>query len=179
MMPLNDRRSVFRHLHQSDCFVIPNPWDIGSARLLASLGFRALATTSSGFAWSLGRRDNRATLEEALAHVRSIANAVEIPVNADFEGGFAIEPAGVAANVARAAVASSVRSSTSLTSCWIPPTWAPSSMRLAVPAKKFPSAALTSNNQLICSADIKIFPIPLLHAFSHAVHQSRAWFSFD
>jgi 2-methylisocitrate lyase-like PEP mutase family enzyme len=99
MAPLADRRDAFRRLHQSGCFVIPNPWDVGSARLLAGLGFRALATTSSGFAWSLGRPDNRVTLNEALAHLRAIAGGVELPVNADFEGGFAVEPAEVGANV--------------------------------------------------------------------------------
>ena len=90
---------VFRRLHESGCFVIPNPWDVGSARLLARLGFPALATTSSGFAWSLGRPDNGVSLEEALAHFRAIARSVELPVNADFEGGFATEPAEVGANV--------------------------------------------------------------------------------
>ena len=99
MAPLADRRDAFRRLHESGCFVIPNPWDLGSARLLAGLGFRALATTSSGFAWSLGRPDNRVTLNEALAHLRAIAGGVELPVNADFEGGFAVEPAEVGANV--------------------------------------------------------------------------------
>jgi 2-methylisocitrate lyase-like PEP mutase family enzyme len=93
---------VFRRLHESGCFVIPNPWDVGSARLLARLGFPALATTSSGFAWSLGRPDNGVSLEEALAHFRVIARSVELPVNADFEGGFAVEPAEVGANVAAA-----------------------------------------------------------------------------
>lgn len=97
-----DRCRVFRELHQSGCFVIPNPWDAGSARMLAQLGFPALATTSSGFAWSLGKADNHITLPEALGHFRAIAQAVEIPVNADFEGGFAIEPEAVAANVAAA-----------------------------------------------------------------------------
>lgn len=92
----------FRRLHQSGCFVIPNPWDLGSARLLAQLGFKALATTSSGFAWTLGRPDNRVTLEEALAHFRVIAGGVNVPVNADFEGGFAVEPEQVNANVAAA-----------------------------------------------------------------------------
>ena len=92
----------FRQLHQSGCFVIPNPWDAGSARLLAQLGFPALATTSSGFAWTLGRRDNRVSLGEALAHFRAIASAVEVPVNGDFEGGFAVDPDGVAANVTAA-----------------------------------------------------------------------------
>jgi methylisocitrate lyase len=93
---------MFRQLHQSGCFVIPNPWDLGSARLLAQLGFPALATTSSGFAWSLGRRDNRVSLDEALAHFRSIAHGVDVPVNGDFEGGFAIAAREVAANVTAA-----------------------------------------------------------------------------
>ncbi len=97
-----DRIRIFRELHQSGCFVIPNPWDIGSARLLARLGFPALATTSAGFAWSIGRRDNGVSLDEALAHMRAIAGGVDLPVNADFEGGFAVEPAGVAANVSAA-----------------------------------------------------------------------------
>jgi methylisocitrate lyase len=93
----------FRELHHSGCFVIPNPWDAGSARILAQLGFPALATTSSGFAWSLGRRDNHVTLDEALAHFSAIAAAVPVPVNADFEGGFAVDPEEVAKNVLRAA----------------------------------------------------------------------------
>lgn len=97
------RIEVFHQLHASGCFVIPNPWDIGSARLLAGLGFPALATTSSGFAWSQGKPDNHVTLDQALAHFQAIAEAVEIPVNADFEGGFAIAPDQVAANVAAAA----------------------------------------------------------------------------
>ena len=101
-MPTSDRIRRFHELHQSGCFVIPNPWDAGSARLLAQLGFPALATTSAGFAWSLGRRDNAITLDQALAHMRAIAASVDLPVNADFEGGFAVEPAGVAANVAAA-----------------------------------------------------------------------------
>jgi methylisocitrate lyase len=82
--------------------VIPNPWDVGSARLLARLGFPALATTSSGFAWTLGRPDNGVTLQQSLSHFRSIAGAVSVPVNADFEGGFAVEPSEVAANVGAA-----------------------------------------------------------------------------
>jgi 2-methylisocitrate lyase-like PEP mutase family enzyme len=100
MSQTTDRCRVFRQLHQSGCFVIPNPWDLGSARLLAQLGFPALATTSSGLAWSLGRPDNQVPLEQVLAHLRSIAESVDVPVNADFEGGFAIEPAAVGANVA-------------------------------------------------------------------------------
>jgi methylisocitrate lyase len=97
------RSRTFRQLHDSGCFVIPNPWDIGSARLLAQLGFPALATTSSGFAWSLGRRDHQVSLEEALTHFQSIARNVDVPVNADFEGGLAINPDNVGANVALAA----------------------------------------------------------------------------
>jgi methylisocitrate lyase len=83
--------------------VIPNPWDVGSARVLVRLGFPALATTSSGFAWSVGRPDNGVSLEEALAHMRSLAGSVGVPVSADFEGGFATEPRDVGANVALAA----------------------------------------------------------------------------
>ena len=98
-----DRVDRFRTLHQSGCFVIPNPWDVGSAVLLAQLGFPALATTSSGFAWSTGRQDNHVSRDEALAHFRSIAGRVDVPVNGDFEGGFAIEPADVGANVTLAA----------------------------------------------------------------------------
>jgi methylisocitrate lyase len=95
-------RRRFRQLHEAGCFVMPNPWDVGSARLLTQLGFPALATTSAGFAWSMGRPDNHVTVDEALAHFRSLAHAVDAPVNGDFEGGFAIEPDGVAANVTRA-----------------------------------------------------------------------------
>jgi 2-methylisocitrate lyase-like PEP mutase family enzyme len=98
-----ERRATFRELHRSGCFVIPNPWDVGSARLLVQLGFPALATTSSGFAWSLGRRDNAVSLEEALAHFHSIAAHVPVPVNGDFEGGFARDPEDVGRNVSRAA----------------------------------------------------------------------------
>jgi methylisocitrate lyase len=97
-----DRTRIFQALHRSGCFVIPNPWDAGSARLLEQLGFQALATTSSGFAWSMGRPDNGVSLDEALGHFRSVAASVAIPVNADFEGGFAVDPEGVAANVAKA-----------------------------------------------------------------------------
>ena len=82
---------------------MPNPWDLGSARLLTSLGFPALATTSSGFAWSMGRRDNHVSLAETLAHLRAISHGVSVPVNADFEGGFAVAPDAVAENVRAAA----------------------------------------------------------------------------
>jgi len=96
LLPRTER---FHQLHRSGCFVIPNPWDVGSARLLQQLGFQALATTSSGFAWSMGRADNHVTLEEALAHLRAISQSVDVPVNADFEGGFAVAPDEVRTNV--------------------------------------------------------------------------------
>jgi len=99
---VTERTARFHELHQSGCFVMPNPWDSGSARLLDGLGFSALATTSSGFAWSLGRPDNHVTLDEALAHLRIMCGSVTVPVNADFEKGFAVAPEKVAANVARA-----------------------------------------------------------------------------
>ncbi len=103
MTPPSDRSLAFRRLHEAGCFVIPNPWDIGSARLLVGLGFPALATTSSGFAWSRGRADNGIPLPDVLTHFRSIASAVDVPVNGDFEHGFAVEPADVGSNVAVAA----------------------------------------------------------------------------
>jgi methylisocitrate lyase len=102
-MTTADRCRIFRELHESGCFVIPNPWDVGSARLLAQLGFPALATTSSGFAWSLGKRDGRVSLEETLKHLTVISQSVGLPVSADFEGGFAVEPEAVGNNVAYAA----------------------------------------------------------------------------
>src|SRR5687767_3749548 len=79
-----DRIRTFRQLHESGCFVMPNPWDIGSARMLVRLGFHAVATTSAGFAWSVGRPDYGVTLEQVLDHLQAIANAVDVPVNADF-----------------------------------------------------------------------------------------------
>jgi 2-methylisocitrate lyase-like PEP mutase family enzyme len=102
-MSASTRAARFRELHQSGCFVIPNPWDLGSARVLVQLGFKALATTSCGFAWTLGVRDHAVTLDQKLAHLREITAAVDVPVNADFEKGFAVKPADVAANVAAAA----------------------------------------------------------------------------
>lgn len=93
------RRQAFRRLHQSGCFVIPNPWDAGSARYLESLGFRALATTSSGAAWSRAKADGALGLEEVLAHLREMVQATALPVNADFEAGYATDAAGVARNV--------------------------------------------------------------------------------
>ncbi|MGA8038512.1 MAG: isocitrate lyase/phosphoenolpyruvate mutase family protein [Acidimicrobiia bacterium] len=95
----DDRAATFHRLHASGCFVMPNPWDVGSARALEQMGFKALATTSAGFAWTLGRSDNQVSLDQALAHLRAIVGAVKVPVNADFEGGFASDPELVAANV--------------------------------------------------------------------------------
>jgi methylisocitrate lyase len=97
-----ERTRIFHELHRSGCFVIPNPWDIGSAKLLVQLGFRALATTSSGFAWSLGRQDRHVTLDLALSHLRAMSAAVDVPLNADFEDGFAVAPEEVAVNVTKA-----------------------------------------------------------------------------
>jgi len=103
MSTLNDRVTAFHRLHASGCFVMPNPWDAGSARALEQIGFVALATTSAGFAWTLGRTDNGATLDQVLEHLRAVASSVNVPVNADFEGGYAVEPERVADNVTRAA----------------------------------------------------------------------------
>jgi methylisocitrate lyase len=97
-----DRYVVFANLHESGCFVIPNPWDAGTAKVLAQLGFPALATTSSGAAWSMGHHDHGVPLEQALAHLALIAGSVDVPVNADFEGGFADRAEDVGRNVARA-----------------------------------------------------------------------------
>jgi 2-methylisocitrate lyase-like PEP mutase family enzyme len=99
----DDRVSTFHELHTSGCFVMPNPWDAGSARALEQLGFAALATTSAGFAWTLGHADNHVDLGQMLAHLRAVADAVSVPVNADFEGGFAVDPEQVAAHVNLAA----------------------------------------------------------------------------
>jgi 2-methylisocitrate lyase-like PEP mutase family enzyme len=99
----SDQVAEFHRLHSAGCFVMPNPWDVGSARALEQLGFVALATTSAGFAWTLGRADQQVTLEQALEHLRVVADAVRVPVNADFEGGYAVDPADVGENVRRAA----------------------------------------------------------------------------
>ena len=101
--PPPDMYAGFAELHRSGCFVMPNPWDAGSLRLLVRLGFPAVATTSSGWAWSRGRPDNALTVEAALAHLREMAAVSPVPVNGDFEGGFAVQPEGVAVNVASAA----------------------------------------------------------------------------
>jgi methylisocitrate lyase len=97
-----DKRTAFRKLHESGCFVLPNPFDVGSAKALQNLGFKAVASTSAGFAWTIAKADNRVTVDEVCDHLAAISAAVDIPVNADFEGGFAVEPEGVATNVARA-----------------------------------------------------------------------------
>jgi 2-methylisocitrate lyase-like PEP mutase family enzyme len=97
-----DKRATFRKLHESGCFPIPNPFDVGSAKALQHLGFKALASTSAGFAWTIGKSDNHVTLDDVCDHLTAICSAVDLPVNADFEGGYAHEPAKVAANVARA-----------------------------------------------------------------------------
>src|SRR6266849_5379519 len=96
-----EKRAVFRRLHESGCFVIPNPWDEGSARYLQGLGFKALASTSSGAAWSMGAPDNGITLDMAIDHIRALAAATDLPLNADFEDGFAANAEEVARHVAR------------------------------------------------------------------------------
>jgi 2-methylisocitrate lyase-like PEP mutase family enzyme len=103
MSTQDDRVAEFRRLHSGGTFVMPNPWDAGSARALQQLGFKALATTSAGFAWTTGRADNQATLELTIEHLRVLVDAVQVPVNADFEGGYAADPEGVARNVKLAA----------------------------------------------------------------------------
>lgn len=94
------KRATFRQLHESGHFIVPNPWDIGGVRRLEKLGFKALATTSAGCAWSLGREDGELSLDEVLGHLSTLCAATDLPINADFEAGFADSPEGVAANVA-------------------------------------------------------------------------------
>lgn len=96
-----DKRAAFRKLHETGCFVLPNPWDVGGARALAHLGYKAIASTSAGYAWSIGRSDNHVTVDDVCEHLTALCKAVDLPVNADFEGGFAREPEKVAVNVAR------------------------------------------------------------------------------
>jgi 2-methylisocitrate lyase-like PEP mutase family enzyme len=99
MPTTSEKRVAFSRLHESGCFVIPNPWDVGTALYLQSMGFNALATTSAGFAWARGAGDGGVTREAALAHIAELSAAVDVPVNADFEGGFADAPEGVAESV--------------------------------------------------------------------------------
>jgi methylisocitrate lyase len=102
-MPLTtgDKRATFRKMHESGCFVLPNPFDVGTAKALQHLGFKAIASTSAGFAWTIGKADNHVTLDDVCDHLTAICAAVDLPVNADFEGGFAVEPDDVGRNVAR------------------------------------------------------------------------------
>jgi 2-methylisocitrate lyase-like PEP mutase family enzyme len=94
-----EKRAIFRALHEQGCFVMPNPWDVGSARYLQGLGFKALATTSAGLAWSLGHSDNFLSRDQVLAHMREIVEATDLPVNADFENGFGSNAQDVAESV--------------------------------------------------------------------------------
>ena len=96
---IEEKRRTFRELHESGCFIIPNPWDAGSAAILQSLGFKALASSSAGFAWSQAQPDYNVTRDGVLAHLKALVDATDIPVNADFENGFADAPEEVAANV--------------------------------------------------------------------------------
>lgn len=99
MPSVPEKRAAFRHLHEGGCFVMPNPWDAGTTRYLEHAGFKALATTSSGFAYSRGKPDGGVAFLEMLAHITELAAIADVPMNADFEGGYAHQPAGVAANV--------------------------------------------------------------------------------
>ncbi len=103
-MPVStaDKRATFKKLHESGCFIIPNPFDVGSAIALQKLGFRAMASTSAGFAWTIGKADNKVTIDDVCNHLTAICAAVDLPVNADYEDGFAHEPDKVAVNVGRA-----------------------------------------------------------------------------
>jgi len=103
MTEFSERIRRFRELHERGCFVIPNPWDRGSARALVQIGFKALATTSAGFAWSMGHPDKHVELDDVLEHLRGMCRAVDVPINADFEGGFGIAPEAIAVHVAQAA----------------------------------------------------------------------------
>ena len=108
-MPTHDEKAErFRALHEGDAFIIPNPWDSGSAKVFAALGFHALATTSSGFAFTLGRADGNATLDEVVAHVRALDAATDLPVSVDLENGYGPDPRDAANAIARAAEAGAV-----------------------------------------------------------------------
>jgi 2-methylisocitrate lyase-like PEP mutase family enzyme len=96
-----DKRATFRTMHESGCFILPNPVDVGSAKALQHLGFKAIASSSAGFAWTIGHADNRVTVDDVCQHLAALCSAVDIPVNADFEGGFAVEPNKVAEHVER------------------------------------------------------------------------------
>jgi 2-methylisocitrate lyase-like PEP mutase family enzyme len=98
-LTVTEKRVRFLALHQQGCFILPNPWDAGSARILQSLGFSALASTSTGYAWTMGRPDYAMTRDAVLEHLNVLCRSVDLPVNADFESGFAEEPEGIAENV--------------------------------------------------------------------------------
>src|SRR5512142_545626 len=108
MTTQSDKAAAFRALHAGEPFVIPNPWDAGSARVLAALGFKALATTSSGFAFTLGRRDGRATQEEVIEHARTLDRATDLPVSVDLENGYGPRPEDAASAIVRIAGAGAV-----------------------------------------------------------------------
>jgi 2-methylisocitrate lyase-like PEP mutase family enzyme len=99
MIATEEKRAKFRALHQSGCFVLPNPWDIGSARMMQHLGFSALATTSTGFAWTIGCPDYAISMDDVLEHLIALGEKTDLPVNADFESGFARDPEHLIANV--------------------------------------------------------------------------------
>jgi 2-methylisocitrate lyase-like PEP mutase family enzyme len=107
-MTQQQKGEAFRALHDGEPFVIPNPWDLGSAKVLAGMGFRALATTSSGFAFTLGRKDGGAGLDDVVAHLRGLSAAVPLPISADLENGYGADPAEAARAVTRAAEAGAV-----------------------------------------------------------------------
>lgn len=102
MPTLSEKRATFRRLHESGFFVIPNAWDIGSATRLTSLGFKAIASTSAGAGWTVGKNDGELSRDEVLSHLRMLVSATDLPVNADFENGFADDPGQVAENVSMA-----------------------------------------------------------------------------
>jgi 2-methylisocitrate lyase-like PEP mutase family enzyme len=104
----HEKAEAFRALHEGEPFVIPNPWDVGTAKVLAGLGFKALATTSSGFAFTLGRPDGEVTLDEVADHIRALDRATDLPVSADLENGYGPEPRDAAKAIERAAEAGAV-----------------------------------------------------------------------
>jgi 2-methylisocitrate lyase-like PEP mutase family enzyme len=99
MLTVTEKRKTFRELHEGGCFVMPNPWDVGSARYLQGLGFKALASTSAGYAFTQGLPENAVGRDMMLAHLRELCAAIDVPINADFEGGYAHEPEKVSENV--------------------------------------------------------------------------------
>src|SRR6478736_1864663 len=99
MPTIEEKRRKLRHLHDSGCFAIPNPWDVGTAKYLEHLGFKAIATTSAGFAFSRGLADGSVKRDDMLAHIKELVEATDVPVNADFENGYADDPNAVAESV--------------------------------------------------------------------------------